>query len=75
MKKIFLYFLFLFFLYLSLSAQDYWQQTNGPYGGFIKAIAVSPNGDIYAGTCGPGYFGDYDIQDGGDRNRCLSING
>ncbi|MGH7596288.1 MAG: T9SS type A sorting domain-containing protein [bacterium] len=35
---------------LILCAQDFWQQTNGPFGGNVRGLAVHPNGDIYAGT-------------------------
>jgi len=31
-------------------AQDFWQPTNGPYGGIVYDLAVSPNGNIYAAT-------------------------
>ena len=34
------------------AAQDFWQETNGPIGGSIKALAVNSNGDIFAGTGG-----------------------
>ena len=39
-----------------LSAQDVWQQTNGPYGGNISALAINANGDIFAGTEDDGVF-------------------
>jgi photosystem II stability/assembly factor-like uncharacterized protein len=39
-----------FLFSLILRAQDFWQQTNGPLGGEVYALAVHPNGDIYAGT-------------------------
>ncbi|RIK75880.1 hypothetical protein DCC62_12435 [candidate division KSB1 bacterium] len=38
----------------SLYAQDFWEQTNGPTGGTVNALAINSNGDIFAG-----------IQDGG----------
>ncbi|MCI0552551.1 MAG: T9SS type A sorting domain-containing protein, partial [Anaerolineae bacterium] len=32
-------------------AQDFWQQTNGPYGGYIRAFAINPvTQDIFVGT-------------------------
>lgn len=31
-------------------AQDFWQTTNGPYGGIVYDIEVSPNGNIYAAS-------------------------
>jgi len=37
-------------------AQVVWQQTNGPEGGEIFALAVNANGDIFAGTNGGGVF-------------------
>ena len=38
-------------------AQNFWQQTNGPYGGTIQALAVNPaTQDIFAGTNGGGVF-------------------
>ena len=33
-----------------LSAQDLWQATNGPFGGYILTTVVSPNGQIVTGT-------------------------
>ncbi|MBM4162119.1 MAG: hypothetical protein FJ217_13610 [Ignavibacteria bacterium] len=46
------------FLFLSdtLYAQDYWQQTNGPYGGDVLSLAVSASGNVFAGTRGGGVF-------------------
>lgn len=39
------------------AAQDFWQEANGPYGGFINALAVNPsNGYIFATTDGSGVF-------------------
>ncbi len=39
------------------AAQDFWQQANGPFGGFINALAVHPsNGHIFAVTEGSGVF-------------------
>ncbi len=38
------------------NAQDFWQQTNGPYGGSIRALAVNSNGVVFAGTVGAGIF-------------------
>ncbi len=31
-------------------AQNFWQQTNGPYGGKIRAIAINSSGQIFVGT-------------------------
>ncbi len=51
-RKIFsLFFIILFISPLgNIKAQDYWQPTNGPYGGIVYDIEVSPNGNIYAAT-------------------------
>ena len=53
MKKL-LSFLVLFNFY-SIFANAQWQQTNGPYGGEIQALAVSGS-NIFAGTHGGGVF-------------------
>jgi len=37
-------------------AQNFWQQTNGPHGGFVNAFAINATGDIFAGTEGGGVF-------------------
>jgi ligand-binding sensor domain-containing protein len=37
-------------------AQNFWQQTNGPYGGTIPAFAIDSTGNIFAGTDGGGIF-------------------
>jgi photosystem II stability/assembly factor-like uncharacterized protein len=41
-------------------SQSIWQQTNGPYGGFILSLAISPSGvssgHLFAGTDGSGVF-------------------
>jgi photosystem II stability/assembly factor-like uncharacterized protein len=34
----------------------FWQQTNGPYGGNIRAFAVNSSGVVFAGTVGAGVF-------------------
>jgi hypothetical protein len=40
-----------------VAAQDFWQPTNGPFGGFVSAFAIAPeDGDILAGTNGNGVF-------------------
>jgi photosystem II stability/assembly factor-like uncharacterized protein len=43
---------FLISLALPAISQDFWQQTNGPYGGHISALVVNSNDDIFAGTSG-----------------------
>jgi lipid-binding SYLF domain-containing protein len=35
---------------------DFWQQTNGPYGGEIHSLAINSSGDVFAGTFGGGVF-------------------
>ena len=51
-------FLFMVFFAGTLSAQ--WVQTNGPYGGYVEAFAVSPNGtggaNLFAGTWHNGVY-------------------
>lgn len=37
-------------------SQDFWQQTNGPYGGNVSCLAINSSGDIFAGTNGGGVF-------------------
>ena len=34
----------------------FWQQTNGPYGGNIKSLAINARGHIFAGTDDGGVF-------------------
>lgn len=41
---------------LSLCAQNFWEQTNGPVGGTVTALATNSNGDLFAGTDGGGVF-------------------
>ncbi len=38
------------------AADDFWQQTNGPYGGYINALAINSSGYIFAGTQGSGVY-------------------
>lgn len=39
------------------AAQDFWQQSNEPYGGVVNPLAVNPvTGDIFAGTVFGGSF-------------------
>jgi len=37
-------------------AQNFWQQTNGPSGGGVSALAIAPNGSIFVGNNGGGVF-------------------
>jgi len=49
--------LLFFFPATSLMAQtDFWQQTNGPFGGAVKSLAINSSSDIFAGTSGGGVF-------------------
>ncbi len=41
---------------LAFAQTDFWQQTNGPFGGDVRALAINANGDIFAGTYGSGVF-------------------
>jgi hypothetical protein len=46
--------LVLLFANTEAAAQNFWRQTNGPYGGVIYALAINnSNGHIFAGTGGP----------------------
>jgi photosystem II stability/assembly factor-like uncharacterized protein len=43
---------------------DFWEQTHGPYGGFITELAIdSSNGHIFAGICRGGIFRSTDNGD------------
>ena len=45
------------FLPLSAVAQtNFWQQTNGPFGGIVLSLAINSGGDLFAGTSGGGVF-------------------
>ena len=41
---------------LSLYAQNFWEQANGPFGGTVPALAINSSGDIFAGTDASGVF-------------------
>jgi hypothetical protein len=53
------FFFLISFVIISLTplsnAQDFWQQTNGPYGGTIQSFAINSSGNIFAGTVGGVY--------------------
>jgi ligand-binding sensor domain-containing protein len=57
----------LFLLWLSANteavAQNFWQQTNGPYGGHVWSLAINSTGHIFAGTIGGGVFRSTDNGD------------
>jgi len=38
------------------TAQNFWKQTNGPYGGYIQSLAINAKEHIFAGTIGGGIF-------------------
>ena len=44
-------------------AQDFWQQTNGPYGGNVRSLAINSSGHIYAGTLDGSVFRSTDNGD------------
>ena len=41
----------------------FWEQTNGPYGGTVNAIAVNSSGPIFVGTSNGGVFRSIDNGD------------
>jgi photosystem II stability/assembly factor-like uncharacterized protein len=36
--------------------QDFWEPTNGPFGGYVSAFAINSSEHIFAGTLGSGIF-------------------
>ena len=44
-------------------SQDFWEQTNGPFGGPIYALDINSNGNVFAGTQGGGVFRSLDDGD------------
>ena len=46
----------------ALNAQDFWEQTNGPFSGHVRSLAINAGGDIFAGTEG-GIFRSIDNGD------------
>ena len=48
--------LLVFILSITISAQNFWQQTNGPYCGDVYAFTISDSGYIYIGTRRGGLF-------------------
>ncbi|MFQ5640079.1 MAG: choice-of-anchor D domain-containing protein [bacterium] len=40
-----------------------WEQTNGPFGGYINTFAVDSNDEIYVGTSGAGVYRSFDDGD------------
>ncbi len=39
---------------IAFSQTDFWQPTNGPYGGFVRSLVINLEGHIFAGTAGNG---------------------
>jgi len=39
-----------------VAAQNFWEQTNGPYGGTVLSFVINANAHIFAGTNGGGIF-------------------
>ena len=54
MKKLIL--ILILFSCVCFSQDNFWEQTNGPYGGNIYSIAISSKGTIFVGTIGLGAF-------------------
>ena len=50
MKKLYCPFIIFLLLQVNIFGQNFWQQTNGPYRGYILTLAVNSQGDIFAGT-------------------------
>ena len=48
--------LLVFILSISASSQNFWQQTNGPFGGNIYSMEISSNGNIFIGTSRAGIY-------------------
>lgn len=57
MKKIICFFITSIFLPIHLSAQNYWQQTNGPYAaGYVTAIEASSNEEVFVAISDAGLY-------------------
>ena len=54
------------------SQQNFWEQTNGPYGAFALSLACDSSGGIYAGTMTQGL---YKSNDGGYTWSRIGLNG
>lgn len=67
--KVSLQILSIFFLVLSisLSAQEFWEQTNGPDGGFFVSVKVGSNNQLVAGTVFGSIFYSLDSGESWDR--------
>lgn len=53
----------IFFAVTSVAQTNFWQQTNGPWGGTILAFAINREEHIFAGTEGSGVFRSIDNGD------------
>ena len=63
MKRSFILILIILIFVNFSYAQDFWEQTNGPYGGHIRSLAINSSGHIFSGT---EYGGVYRSTDNGD---------
>ena len=52
-----------FFACTATAQTDFWQQTNGPFGGLIHSLAINSDGHIFAGTNANGVFRSTDNGD------------
>ena len=51
MRFRFIIFIIFFTIHFQLtSAQNFWEQTNGPFGGSINSFTISYSNEMYAGT-------------------------
>ena len=48
--------IFIIINFLPLMAQDFWQKTNGPYGGVTNFLAINSNDDIFRITSEDGLY-------------------
>ncbi|QKK00293.1 MAG: hypothetical protein HND40_12255 [Ignavibacteriota bacterium] len=54
--RIFWFILFISQYTIQLYPQDFWEQTNGPYGGLVYDLAINSSGHIFAGSQYRGVF-------------------
>lgn len=48
--------LWLIIPFTTIYAEDFWQPTKGPYGGFSQSLAITPDGTVFVGTWNGGVF-------------------
>lgn len=61
--------LLIFFYHAQINAQtQFWEESNGPYGGFVTSVVSDSLGKIYLGTEGSGVF--YSTNEGMNWNPC-----